>query len=72
VTRIPLVDLVAQHRTVADEVERGFARVLGRASFILGEEVEAFEEAWKGTWKMDPQMEELRIASVSPGVIIEL
>ena len=45
-TRIPLVDLVAQHRTVADEVERGFARVLGRASFILGEEVEAFEEAF--------------------------
>ena len=32
--------------------------------------MEAFEEAWKGTWKMDPQMEELRIASVSPGVAV--
>jgi dTDP-4-amino-4,6-dideoxygalactose transaminase len=46
VTRIPLVDLVAQHREIAEEVQRGFARVLERATFILGEEVAAFEEAF--------------------------
>jgi dTDP-4-amino-4,6-dideoxygalactose transaminase len=43
VSSVPLVDLNAQHRQVADEVQQGFARVLGRASFILDEEVAAFE-----------------------------
>ena len=42
-TEIPLVDLQAQHRQVAREVEEGFARVLRRGSFILGEEVGEFE-----------------------------
>jgi dTDP-4-amino-4,6-dideoxygalactose transaminase len=41
---IPLVDLRAQHAEVADEVARGFARVLERTAFILGDEVRAFEE----------------------------
>ena len=40
---IPLVDLAAQHREVASEVEEGFARVAARSAFILGDEVEAFE-----------------------------
>ena len=43
---IPLVDLLAQHRQVADEIARGFARVLESGSFILGPEVEAFEAAF--------------------------
>ncbi len=41
---IPLVDLAAQHREVAEEVERGFARVIASSTFIHGEEVSAFEE----------------------------
>ena len=41
---VPLVDLKAQHRQVADEVTRGFARVLENTSFILGEDVARFEE----------------------------
>lgn len=40
---IPLVDLKAQHRQVADEVAAGFSRVLDNTSFILGKEVAAFE-----------------------------
>ncbi|MGZ8733791.1 MAG: DegT/DnrJ/EryC1/StrS family aminotransferase [Acidimicrobiia bacterium] len=40
---IPLVDLKAQHAAVADEVAAGFASVLERTAFVLGEEVDAFE-----------------------------
>lgn len=40
---IPLVDLAAAHRAVADEIQAGFARVLDRTAFILGEDVAAFE-----------------------------
>ena len=41
--RIPFVDLAAQHTALRREVERALARVLERADFILGEEVECFE-----------------------------
>jgi dTDP-4-amino-4,6-dideoxygalactose transaminase len=44
VERIPLVDLKAQHRAVAGEVERGFASVFERTAFVLGAEVDAFEK----------------------------
>jgi dTDP-4-amino-4,6-dideoxygalactose transaminase len=43
---IPLVDLGAQHRQVADEIARGFARVFEKTSFILGEDVKRFEDAF--------------------------
>jgi dTDP-4-amino-4,6-dideoxygalactose transaminase len=45
-SHIPLVDLGAQHRQVADTVARGFARVLETTSFIDGPDVRAFEEAF--------------------------
>jgi dTDP-4-amino-4,6-dideoxygalactose transaminase len=40
---IPLVDLVAAHAEVADEVAAGMARVIETGSFIAGPEVAAFE-----------------------------
>jgi dTDP-4-amino-4,6-dideoxygalactose transaminase len=43
---IPLVDLDLQHREIADEVRSGFDRVLGAKSFVLGPEVERFEQAY--------------------------
>jgi dTDP-4-amino-4,6-dideoxygalactose transaminase len=43
---IPLVDLKAQHRQVAEAVASGFERVLADTSFILGKDVAAFEEAF--------------------------
>jgi dTDP-4-amino-4,6-dideoxygalactose transaminase len=46
VSTIPLVDLRAQHRAIADEVQLGFARVFERTAFILGDEVAAFEAAF--------------------------
>ena len=45
-TPIPLVDLQAQHRQIAEEVKRGLADVIERASFVLGDEVMAFEAAF--------------------------
>jgi hypothetical protein len=47
-----------------------WAQYGGNSIWGYKEAMEAFEEAWKGTWKLDPQMQELRIASVSPGVAV--
>jgi dTDP-4-amino-4,6-dideoxygalactose transaminase len=40
---IPLVDLVSQHKEIAEEVLSGFERVLSDTSFIGGSDVGAFE-----------------------------
>jgi dTDP-4-amino-4,6-dideoxygalactose transaminase len=42
-SRIPLVDLSAQHESLAGEFRRAFERTLAAGDFILGEEVELFE-----------------------------
>ena len=42
-TSIPLVDLKAQRATIAEDLERAIARVIGRCDFILGEELALFE-----------------------------
>jgi SnoaL-like protein len=47
-----------------------WAQYDGNSIWGYKEALEAFEEAWKGTWKLDPQTQELRIASVSPGVAV--
>lgn len=43
---IPFVDLRLQYQSIKAEVDAAVARVLGSASFILGPEVQAFEEAF--------------------------
>ncbi|HVV19468.1 MAG TPA: DegT/DnrJ/EryC1/StrS family aminotransferase [Pseudonocardiaceae bacterium] len=43
---IPLVDLAAQHRQVADEVAAGWAAVLERTAFVNGPAVAAFERSY--------------------------
>jgi dTDP-4-amino-4,6-dideoxygalactose transaminase len=45
---IPFVDLRAQYLLIKDEIDEAVARVLDSASFVLGREVEAFEEAFAG------------------------
>lgn len=42
---VPLLDLVAQHRTIRDEVMAEVTRVFDRQQFIMGAEVEEFERA---------------------------
>jgi hypothetical protein len=65
----------AHDRAVVSEVlldskDFVWAQYGGNSIWGYKEALEAFEEAWKGTWKLDPQTEELRIASVSPGVAV--
>jgi dTDP-4-amino-4,6-dideoxygalactose transaminase len=43
---IPLVDLAAQHRQIADEVAAGWAQVLARTAFVNGPAVTAFEQEY--------------------------
>ena len=42
--KVPFVDLGLLHRDIRDELEEVFSRVLSNSSFILGPEVERFEE----------------------------
>ena len=44
--RVPFVDLALQHARIASNVQSGLERVLKDTSFILGPEVEAFEQAF--------------------------
>ncbi len=44
--QIPLIDLKAQYRSIQQDIERAFHRVIGSSTFILGEEVRVFEEAF--------------------------
>jgi dTDP-4-amino-4,6-dideoxygalactose transaminase len=43
--KVPLLDLVAQHRSIAAEVDAAVAAVVQRQGFILGPEVAALEQA---------------------------
>jgi dTDP-4-amino-4,6-dideoxygalactose transaminase len=43
---IPFVDLQAQYRSIRSEIDEAVGRVLSNASFVLGREVAAFEEAF--------------------------
>jgi hypothetical protein len=65
----------AHDRAVVSEVlldSRDFvwAQYGGNSIWGYKEAMEAFEKAWEGSWKLDPQMQELRIATVSPGVAV--
>lgn len=41
---IPLIDLRAQYLSIKGEIDAAVARVLDRGNYVMGEEVEAFEE----------------------------
>jgi dTDP-4-amino-4,6-dideoxygalactose transaminase len=43
---IPLVDLKAQHSSIADEITEAVAGVMSRSDFILGHDVELFEQEY--------------------------
>jgi len=43
---VPFVDLQLQYQSIKEEIDEAIARVLGSAAFVLGREVEAFEEAF--------------------------
>jgi len=41
---VPLIDLKAQYLSIKDEIDAAVARVLDKGNYVMGEEVEAFEE----------------------------
>src|SRR6185436_13623349 len=43
---VPFVDLKAQYQSIKAEIDEAVARVIQNTSFILGPEVEAFEQAF--------------------------
>lgn len=43
---IPFVDLKRQHESIMDDIEIAIKRVLNHHDFILGREVQAFEQEW--------------------------
>ncbi|MHB8262644.1 MAG: DegT/DnrJ/EryC1/StrS family aminotransferase [Acidimicrobiales bacterium] len=43
---VPFLDLTALHREIEGEIDEAIHRVIHRGSYILGREVEAFEEAF--------------------------
>jgi dTDP-4-amino-4,6-dideoxygalactose transaminase len=45
---IPLVDLTAQHASIKNEINNVIQDVLGRCNFILGSQVEEFEQSFAG------------------------
>jgi dTDP-4-amino-4,6-dideoxygalactose transaminase len=47
-TSIPITDLARLHGPIGDELRAAFDRVLGANSFILGTEVERFEQSFAG------------------------
>lgn len=46
---MPFVALEREHAVMEEELQAAFTRVLSRSAFILGEEVERFEEEWAAT-----------------------
>ncbi|VXA99696.1 Pleiotropic regulatory protein [Arthrobacter sp. 9AX] len=45
-TNVPLVDLSHQQKQINDVIREGFDRVIAESSFIMGPQVDEFEEAW--------------------------
>jgi dTDP-4-amino-4,6-dideoxygalactose transaminase len=43
---VPFVDLKAQYKSIKPEIDAAIARVIQSASFILGPEVENFEQTF--------------------------
>ncbi|NLE77807.1 MAG: DegT/DnrJ/EryC1/StrS aminotransferase family protein, partial [Chloroflexi bacterium] len=41
---VPMIDLRAEYRTLKGEIDAAIARVIESGSFVMGHEMEAFEE----------------------------
>src|ERR1700740_1233586 len=46
--QVPFVDLAAEYRTIAAEIHQATSKVIEEADFILGREVNVFEEEFAG------------------------
>lgn len=44
--QVPLIDLQKQYQSLKPEIDEAIARVLAKGMYVIGEEVEKFEEEW--------------------------
>jgi hypothetical protein len=54
--------------TLVDSPDFLWGRPGGDSVWGTAAALDDFERSWKGSWKLDPQTEELRVASLAPGV----
>jgi ketosteroid isomerase-like protein len=59
-------DRAAVSATLLDSKDFVWAQSGGGSIWGHGEAMEAFERDWKGSWKLEPQLTEVRIASLAP------
>ena len=53
-----------------DSPEFVWAQYGGNSVWGYDQAITSFGENWKGTWHLDPQLSELRISAVAPGVAV--
>ncbi len=63
-------DRAAISQVLLDSKDFVWAEYDGHSVWGYKEALDAFERAWTGTRKLDPQLTDLRIAEVSPGVAV--
>ena len=63
-------DRAAVSDVLLDSKDFVWAQLGGTSLWGHKEAMDAFQEQWKGTWTLDPQLKEVRIASVAPNVAV--
>ena len=63
-------DRAAVSEALLDSKEFVWAQQGGNSIWGHKEAMEAFQEVWKGTWRLDPQLKELRISSAAPDTAV--
>jgi hypothetical protein len=47
----------------------GFGFIERNSIWGFDEAMAAFKKVWRGTWRLDTQLSELRIATIAPGAL---
>jgi ketosteroid isomerase-like protein len=63
-------DRAAVSDVLLDSKDFVWAQLGGTSLWGHKEAMDAFQEQWKGTWTLDPQLKEVHIASVAPNVAV--
>ena len=63
-------DRAAVSDALLDSKDFVWAQLGGNSVWGRKEALDAFQDDWKGTWTLDPQLKELRIASAAPNVAV--
>lgn len=63
-------DRAAVSDVLLDSKDFVWAQMGGNSLWGHKEAMDAFQEQWKGTWTLDPQLKEVRVASAAPNVAV--